>query len=80
MMAFWCLIAADYSLTDCKEILCHNNIVNTAPDKLGFFFKLKNTDIFSYFSTKNKGCGYSLEGPNWSPSYEYPQHIFLWEK
>ena len=31
---------------------------------------------FSYFSSKNICCGYSLEVPHWGTSNEYPQNTF----
>ena len=40
-------------------------------------FQIKKSDIFFYISAQNIDCGYSLEPPRRSGSYEYPQSMFL---
>ena len=39
-------------------------------------FSFNKKIIFSYVSTKNIWCGYSLEAPHQGASNEYPQHMF----
>ena len=54
----------------------YSNILKILPPKKRKFSD-KNSDIFSYFCSKNIDCWYSLEPPRRGGSNEYPQSMFL---